>query len=154
MDINVCNYLIKYWGIENDLLWSSKKAGDSVNPTCYYQLVSDDLNILNTFEHLLLLRQIIENRLRRIFPSNKFILWESFVQKYWKGNNIFRMKNFGSMVGHVDGGEHTGDIASVAYTMHLGKHLCLICIVCMCESYVFLNLSRGCGWWSLKLFKM
>jgi hypothetical protein len=121
LDISVCNSLINFWGGENDLTWSSKREGDSVNPTCFYQLLSADINVLCKFEYLILLLQVIECRLSRIFPRNKFVLWECFVQKYWKDKNIGRKRNYGSMVGHVDGSEGTGDIASVVYTMHLGK---------------------------------
>ena len=116
-------HLLNYFGVSNKLKWLSKGEDDNVNPTLFFYVVKDKVNILRNFKYLPELKREIDMRLASTFGNIKFKLWQCFVQKYSKSMSFGNKRDCGALMKHLDGDRNSGDVASVAYTLHLGKML-------------------------------
>ncbi len=112
--------LISIFGKNYEYYWEEKEESDTVNPTSFYYLKCDDLDLMSCFPLVMKLMDCINVRMADIFPRNSFKLWECFVQKYSKEKSVGHNRDDGALIFHVDGNEGVGDIASVVYTMHEG----------------------------------
>jgi hypothetical protein len=114
-------FLARKFGQMNTKTWSTKSKSDTVNHTVHKYVYSDLINMLRRYVFFEELREIIESWLLCIF-GKACTLWECFIQIYSKKNNdVGNKKTEGAMIYHVDGGEHSDDIAAVVYTLHYGR---------------------------------
>ena len=112
--------MLNYFGVANDLTWTTKDPDDNVNPTLFYYVVKDKRNYIHKFKYLCELKTEIELRLEKIFGNTKFKLWQCFIQKYSKDMSHGNKRSCGALMKHLDGDARSRDVAAVVYTLHLG----------------------------------
>lgn len=117
--IAVASHLVDIYSKVNVKIWFKQLQNDTVNKTAFKAIFNSQVNLINRTKYMKELLAVASMWMQDIF-GEPLKLVDMFIQIYTPLTNSGEEKVNRSLRHHVDGGEKTGDLVAVVYTIHGG----------------------------------